>query len=422
MNPDPLNPSHSNPSCPTSSSAHPKQIAPATAPTPIPPAAASGSRPPFRVGRLTAGAALALALALLAGFVPRWRARRGLVQETLALAVPTVTVTSATPGKSAAGVPLPAEVKPYVEAPIYARASGYLKRWRVDIGDAVEAGQPLAEIDTPELDQELARARADLAQAEAGLELARTTANRWAELLKTASVSEQETAEKQSDFALKSATVHGARANVRRLEELKGFASVTAPFAGTITSRNTDVGQLIVAGNSKALFRLAQTRTLRVFVRVPQTLARAVEPGQSAELSLAEMPGRSFVARTVRTAGAMEPDSRTLLAELEVDNSRGEILAGSYAQVRFVEARPDAALTLPSNTLLFRSDGFHVGVVESSGQVELRRVRIGRDFGKSIEILDGVSTADHVILNPPDSLAPGTTVHVAETPRAVAAR
>src|SRR5256885_4921140 len=299
----------------------------------------AASEPParpsrFRPGRAAQVALAVIAVALLIGLLPRWHARQALAVETRELAVPTVSVVSPVQGKPVVGVSLPAEVKPYVEAPIYACASGFVKRWLVDIGDRVESGQLLAEIDTPELDQELARARAEQAQAEAGLALAKTTATRWSQLLKTASVSEQETAEKQADLALKTATVEAARANVRRLEELKSFASVVAPFAGIITARRTDVGQLITAGSARELFRLAQTRTLRVYVRVPQTLSRAVEAGQKAELTLTEFPGRKFEAKIVRTAGAMEPDSRTLLTELEVDNPRGEILAGSYAQVR----------------------------------------------------------------------------------------
>jgi len=386
----------------------------------------SFSEPPaparLRIGRVGWVAAIVLVLALIAGFVPRWRARGALVQESRELAVPTVTVISPEPGKSAAGVALPAEVRPYVEAPIYARASGYLKRFGADIGDNVEAGQLLAEIDTPELDQELARAHADLAKAEAALELSRTTAARWAALLKTAGVSQQEAAEKQADLALNTATVEGARANVRRLEELKSFARVTAPFPGTITARKTDVGQLISAGNGKELFRLAQSHKLRIFVRVPQTLARAVEPGQRAEMSLAELPGRKFEAKVVRTAGALEPDSRTLLTELEVDNADGHILAGSYAQARFSEANPDAALVLPANTLLFRAEGIQVGVVGAEGKVELRHVELGRDFGQTVEILGGAAMSDRVILNPPDSIAAGVTVHVVEPTKTTAAK
>src|SRR5437773_757263 len=376
----------------------------------------------LRLGRAAQVALAVIALAFVAGFLPRWRSRQALAAETRELAVPTVTVVSPVQGKPVVGVSLPAEVKPYVEAPIYARASGFVKRWLVDIGERVESGQLLAEIDTPELDQELARARAEQAQAEAGLALAKTTATRWSQLLKTASVSEQETAEKQADLALKTATVEAARANVRRLEELKSFASVTAPFAGIITARRTDVGQLITAGSARELFRLAQTRTLRVYVRVPQTLSRAVESGQRAELTLTEFPGRKFEAKIVRTAGAMEPDSRTLLIELEVDNARGETLAGSYAQVRLTDTGAEAALTLPSNALLFRAEGMQVGLVNADEQVELRRVTLGRDFGQVVEVLEGVGPTDRVILNPSDSLTAGATVRIGASPKTLAAK
>ena len=386
-------------------------------------AAGEPARPSrFRPGRAAQVALAVIALALLIGLLPRWRARQALAAEARELAVPTVTVVSPVQGKPVVGISLPAEVKPYVEAPIYARASGFVKRWLVDIGDRVESGQLLAEIDTPELDQELLRARAEQAQAEAGLALAKTTATRWSELLKTASVSEQETAEKQADLALKTATVEAARANVRRLEELRSFASVAAPFAGTITARRTDVGQLITAGSARELFRLAQTRTLRVYVRVPQTLSRAVESGQKAELTLTEFPGRKFEAKIVRTAGAMEPDSRTLLTELEVDNARGEILAGSYAQVRLTDTGAEAALTLPSNTLLFRAEGMQVGLVSSDDRVELRRVTLGRDFGQVVEVLEGVGPTDRVILNPSDSLTAGATVRIGASPKTLAAK
>jgi membrane fusion protein, multidrug efflux system len=257
-----------------------------------------------------------------------------------------------------------------------------------------------------------------LAQAEAALALSRITAARWLDLLKTASVSEQEAAEKQSDLALKSAIVDGAGANVRRLEQLQSFARMTAPFSGTITVRKTDVGELIVAGSGKELFRLSQTDPLRVYVRVPQTAARAVQPGQMAEMTLAELPGRIIPARVVRTSGAMEADSRTLLTELQVENSRGDILAGSYAQVRFPQATPTAQVALPSNTLLFRGEGPQVGVVTANGVVELRNVQLGRDFGQTVEILDGVRPSDHVIVNPSDSLASGAKVRIAESPAA----
>ena len=295
-----------------------------------------------------------------------------------------------------------------------------MKRWLVDIGDRVKTGQLLAEIDTPELNQQLEQARAEVAQAEAALNLAKTTAARWTDLLKTASVSEQETSEKQADLELKKANVDGARANLHRLEELKSFASVTAPFDGTITARQTDVGQLIAAANGRELFRLAQISPLRVYVRVPQTMSHAIKPGQKAELILDQMPGHTFEAKVVRTAGAMDPGSRTLLTELEVDNSRGEILAGSYAQVRFTDTVVAPTLTLPANTLLFRSDGIRVGVVNGDGKVELRSIKLGRDFGQTIEILEGVAANDRVIMNPPDSLASGLTVRVLEPVKSIA--
>ena len=290
------------------------------------------------------------------------------------LTVPNVIVVSPQPGKSAGALALPAEVRAWIEAPIYARANGFLKRWLADLGPKWKLDNCLAEIDTPELNQELMRSRAELAQAQAALALSRITAERWADLLKTASVSEQEAAEKQSDLALKSATVEAAQANVRRLEELQSFSRVTAPFAGTITARRTDMGELIAAGSAKELFRLAQTEVLRVYVRVPQIAARSISPGQIAEMTLPELPGRVFTARVVRTAGAMDTQSRTLLTELEVDNRQGEILAGSYAQIQFPDAKIASGLTLPSNALLFRAEGPQAGVVRPDGVVELRNL------------------------------------------------
>jgi len=373
-------------------------------------AASAGAK--LRQAAIVAG--VLVVIATVAGAVPRWLHRGALRAETRELAIRAVSVVSPAPGTNTAGLTLPAEAKALVEAPIYARTSGYLKRYLVDIGSQVKAGDLLAEIDTPELNQELAQARAQLTQAEAALALAKTTDSRWAELLKSSSVSEQEAAEKKADLELKLATVEAARANVHRLEDLQSFERVTAPFDGTITARGTDVGQLVTASSGNELFRLAQTRTLRVFVRVPQAFAHGVSPGQTAELTIPEMPGRVFPAKVVRTSGAMSADSRTLLAELEVDNSRGEILAGTYVQVRLTEARLDPPLTLPSNTLLFRSEGPQVGVVGADGKVELRHIALGRDFGPTIEVLEGVGANDKVILNPPDSLVGGATVRVAE--------
>jgi RND family efflux transporter MFP subunit len=376
-------------------------------------------------------AAVLIIIGAVAGLVPRSLHRNALRAETRELAIQSVSVVSPVPGKTAVGLTLPAEAKALVEAPIYARTSGYLKRYLVDIGAQVKAGDLLAEIDTPELNQELAQARAQLVQADAALTLARTTDTRWAALLKSSSVSEQEAAEKKADLELKAATVEAAHANVRRLEELQSFERVTAPFAGTITARGTDVGQLVAASSGNELFRLAQTGTLRVYVRVPQAVAHGIAAGQTAELTIPELPGRVFPAKVVRTSGAMSADSRTLLVELEVDNSRGEIMAGTYVQVRLAEAKADPTLTLPANTLLFRSEGPQVGVVSADGKVELHNVTLGRDFGPTVEIVGGVSPTDHVILNPSDSLVGGTMVRVAkstgepaakESPKALSAK
>ena len=372
-------------------------------------------RSPIKFSLTAVVVVVLVVIGVIAGIIPRSRHQTELGAETLELSVPTVSVVTPKPGESSSGLPLPAEIKAWVETPIYARANGYLKRRLVDIGAHVEAGQLLAEIDTPELNQELERARAQLAQAEAALGLSKITATRWAGLLKTASVSEQESAEKQADFKLKTATAEAARAEVRRLEKLQSFSRVTAPFSGTITARNIDSGDLIVAGGGKELFHLAQTQKLRVFVQVPQAMARSIRSGQIAEMTVPELPGRSFPAKVIRTAGAIAADSRTLLVELDVDNPKEEVLAGSYGQVRFTELKTETALTLPANTLLFRAEGPQIGIVQEGGKVELRTVKLGRDYGQKIEILSGAGPEDQVILNPSESLVNGTTVAVSKT-------
>ncbi|MEJ2718155.1 MAG: efflux RND transporter periplasmic adaptor subunit [Deltaproteobacteria bacterium] len=373
----------------------------------------------LRRSSLTFSRAVAVLVVLVgiggvAGLIPRLRQQSELSAATVKLSIPTVTVVSPQPGQPTLGMPLPAEIKPWSEAPIYARANGYLKRRLVDIGAHVEEGQLLAEIDTPELDQELERARALQAQAEAALGLAKITAARWAGLRKKGTVSDQENEEKQADLKLKTATAESARAGVRRLEKLQSFARITAPFSGTITIRNVDSGDLIVAASGKELFHLAQTQKLRVFVQVPQAMARNIHPGRAAEMTIPELPGRTFPAKVIRTAGVIANDSRTLLVELHVDNPKDEILAGSFAQVRFVETEMERALTLPANTVLFRAGGPQIGVVKDDGKVELQTVKLGRDFGQRIEILTGVNLRDRVIVNPSDSLVSGATVSVIE--------
>jgi RND family efflux transporter MFP subunit len=359
-------------------------------------------------------AALMVPVALAVGFVPRWRSQRDVIQETQRLAVPNVTVVSPELQQRTSGMPLPAELQAYTEAPIYARANGYLKRWLVDIGQSVKEGQLLAEIDTPELDQSVKQSRAEVDQAQAALDLAKSTAVRWDGLVKRAAVSEQEADEKNADLKLKTATLKSTQANLQRLEELQSFAKVVAPFDGVITARRTDVGQLIVAGNGQELFRLAKTDLLRVFVRVPQEQSRGIEPGQIAEITVPELPGRTFLAKVVRTAGAIDADSRTLLTELEVDNKHHDLLTGGYASVRFSQARDRETLVLPSNTLLFRAEGMQVGVVDAGEKVELRNVRLGRDFGQTVEVLEGIKPSDRAILNPSDSLSGGTQVRVVD--------
>jgi len=375
--------------------------------TPTPPA-------PVRLTRIGQIVVALVLVGLLIGFVPRWFSRHRLLAATRADEVTTVDAVYPTVAKPDLGTPLPAEVVAFVQASIHARASGYLKSWFVDIGEAVTNGQLLAEIDTPELDQQLAQARAELAQANAALDLAKITADRWTELLKTASVSEQETAEKTADYTLKQANVAAASANVQRLEDLKGFDRVTAPFDGTITVRNTDIGQLIAADSGPELFREAQTDPLRVYVRVPQPLVHAIRPGQKAELIFQEWLGRIFTATVTRTAGAVDPASRTLQVELQVPNPHGEILAGSYAQARFNEADDGQVLTLTDNALIFRAQGMQVAVVDHDSRVQLRSIRLGRDFGNTVEVLGGLETGERVIVNPPDSIADGMTVQVAK--------
>jgi len=372
-------------------------------------------RPPFKSLPAIAIAALMIVTGVVSALFPRFHHHAEVSAETRKLSLPAVTVVSPVPGQSTSSLPLSAEVKPLIEAPIYARANGYLKRRMVDIGDHIQAGQLLAEIDVPELNQELERARAQLAQAEAALGLSRITAERWAGLVKTASVSEQENAEKQADLMLKTASAEAARAEVRRLKELILYTRITAPFAGTITARNVDAGDLIVAGSSKELFHLAQTQKLRIFVQVPQAMARSIRTGQTAEMSVPEIPNRVFRPKVIRTAGVIASDSRTLLVELELDNPKGEVLAGGYAQVRFTGAKMKAALMLPANTVLFRPEGPQVAVVGPDGKVELRTVTLGRDFGPSIEILSGVSAKDQVIVSPGTSLETGTTVSVVKS-------
>jgi RND family efflux transporter MFP subunit len=382
---------------------------------PHPPKAPPHSSKPPRLGRLLFLVAVIFGVALLIGLIPRLRERTRVAEETRDLATPTVAVVNPAPAKAAAPLVLSGELKAYIEASIYARANGYVRKWLVDLGAHVEAGQLLAELDTPEIDRQLSQARAELTQAEAARDLAETTAKRWKEMLFAKTVSSQEADEKFSDLELKKATVEAAKANVGRLTELVGFAHVTAPFAGTITARRLDVGQLVTAGSGQELYHLSETDKLRVFVHVPQNYARSTQVGQIADLALPEDPDKKYPARVVRTAGALDPATRTLLVEMEVDNSHNQILADSYAEVWLKDSRPDAAMTLPASAIIFRAEGPQVAVVVNNHLV-LHKITIGRDFGSLVEILGGIEATDKVVTNPADSFADGIEVRVVEKP------
>jgi len=357
-----------------------------------------------------------VAIIVITGIVPRVRARNALRSETNRLAVPAVIV--AQPKKSAPGqeVLLPANVQAYRDAPIYARTNGYLKKWYVDIGARVKTGQLLAEIDTPEVDQQLHQARADLATAEANLHLSEITSSRYQGLLKTDSVSQQEADNASGDFAAKKAIVQSAQANLRRLEELQSFEKIYAPFDGVITARNTDIGQLInsgsASGTTSELFHIAAPGKLRVYVNVPEIYSRAAKRGLKADLTLDEFPGRRFEGTLVRTADAIDLSSRTLRAEIAVDNPTGELLTGAYAAVHLKLPGNVSTFTIPVNTLLFRSEGLRVAAVKDN-RAELIPVTLGRDFGSDVEVLVGLNGEENLIMNPPDSLVSGEQVRLA---------
>jgi len=365
------------------------------------------------------GVCIAVVLAVW-GVFSRVTARAALGRETAAAAVPTVVTVKPEHAASAEQLVLPGNVQAYYEAPIYARTSGYLKRWLVDIGAHVKAGQLLGEIESPEVDSQLRQAQADLATAEANQKIADLTAERWRNLRATDSVSKQEADEKISLAASGDAQMQAARANVQRLSQLAGFEKVVAPFDGVVTARNTDVGQLIAAGENTgpALFRVADMRRLRLYVRVPQTYAASMRPGLTAELLFPDRPGKRYTATLDSTSSAIDTATRTLLAQLVIDNKSGELLPGAYAEVHF-KLPPGSggqSYKLPANVLLFRGDGMHVGVVGANGRVVLKPVTLGRDYGSDIEIVQGLEPNDDVILSPPDSLTDGVAVHVV-TPR-----
>jgi len=350
------------------------------------------------------------------------RAEHGvLAEQTEKMTVPFVSVIRAKPLADRSEMVLPGTLTAYVDSPIYARTNGYLKKWYRDIGSHVNKGDLLAEIDTPEVDQQLLQARADLTTAQANLNLSSITMARYQDLLKTESVSKQDVDNANGDHAARQAMVQSAEANVKRLEELESFKRVYAPFSGVITQRNIDTGTLINAGNggiaTKEMFDLAQIDPLRVFVSVPQSYGPSIHSGLKACLELLEFPGRRFCGQVARTSNSIDPGTRTLLTEVDVPNPSGTLLPGAYAQVYFAAKLTDQRLTLPINALLFRPEGTMAAVVGSDSRLNLKKITIGRDLGTAVEILQGIAPEDNVVVNPPDALEQGEQVNVtAEKP------
>ena len=378
---------------------------------PPPPAA------PISAARLRQFLWIAVALAVvlaLWGIVSRVSARYALSRQIAVATTAAVVTVKPTVAAGSEALVLPASVQANYEAPIYARTNGYLRAWYTDIGTPVKKGQLLAEIETPEVDQQLGQARADLATAEANYELAKATDVRWQRLLATQLVSKQDADERAGDAAAKKAVVRSAAANVARLREMESFKRVLAPFDGVVTQRNTDIGALINAGQSPgaALFHVADTHRLRINVSVPQPYASSIQPGMSADLVFAEHPDKRYPATVAFTAQALDPASRTLQVELQVENARHELFPGAYAEVHFNLAAAAPTLRLPANALLFRAQGLLVATVGGDHRVRLKRITQGRDFGSSIEVLDGIDPADDIVLNPPDSIADGALVRV----------
>jgi RND family efflux transporter MFP subunit len=341
---------------------------------------------------------------------------RTLAKETETLAIQTVGVIHPTPELGQEDLVLPGTMEAFVEAPIYARTNGYLKKWYHDIGSRVGQGELLADIDTPEVDQQLSQARADLSTAQANGHLSEITSARYAELLKTDGVSKQEVDNAAGDLAAKRAIVQSAEANVRRLEDMKSFQHVYAPFAGVITRRNVDIGTLINAGNTGAqpMFNLAQTSPLRVYVRVPEVYASTIHSGLGAYLELTQHPGQKFEGKVVRTSEAIDMGTRTLNTEVDVPNRNGVLFPGGYAQVHLQVKVSGARLQVPVNALLFRSEGLRAIVVDTNHKIHLRPLTVGRDYGTALEVLQGLDAKDWIVLNPTDSLEEGQEVRVKE--------
>jgi membrane fusion protein, multidrug efflux system len=359
-----------------------------------------------------------LAVAAVAALVSRMHDSRVLADETAQDSVPTVAVVHPIAEKPNEELVLPGTLQAYIESPIYARTNGYLLKWYHDIGSHVRQGELLADIDTPEVDQELLQARAARQQVVAALDLAKINADRYQSLRKTDSVSQQEADTQSSGYEQAQANLAAADANVKRLQDLEGFKHVYAPFDGVITRRNVDPGALINSGSSgtggpREMFDIARTDPLRVYISVPQAYAPAIHDGVEAVITLQEIPGEKFRGVVTRTADAIDTTTRTLLTEVDVQNKDGKLLPGSFGEVHFNPRIDAEKVTVPVNAMLFRKEGPQVAVVGSDGKVELRHINIGRDYGTTLEVVGGVGVNDRIIVNPADSIEDGQKVNVA---------
>jgi RND family efflux transporter MFP subunit len=373
----------------------------------------SQSRRVLRVGGLVA---LAVAgVVVVAGIATRANSNQKLEKWTLEQSLPSVSVIAPTVSGEASSIALPARFEAYAKAPIYARTNGYLKKWYVDIGARVKAGQVLADLETPDLDQQLLQARADLRTAQANEALAKITAERWAGLLDSGAVSPQEVDEKRGDYEAKQAMTKAAQANVDRLVATRGFAHLVSPFDGTVTARNTDVGALITEGgsNGPALFEVSDTRKLRLFVNVPQNYVGSIKPGTTADITVPERPGKTYTATVESASQAVDAASGAMLVQLFVDNRDNELLPGGYANVNLKLPNTVATLSVPSSALIFDKSGLRIATVNAEGKVSLKPVTLARDLGKTVEVSAGLAPEDRVIDNPPDGIAEGQAVRVA---------
>jgi RND family efflux transporter MFP subunit len=383
---------------------------PANSPSPLQPSGlASASR---RIG-LILGLLLVLGALFAIGFWPRWHAMQTAQAEATAESAPTVVYVVAERGKAKSDLALPANLKALQETIIYARTSGYLKRWLVDIGDHVKAGQLLAEIEAPEVDRELQEVQAKLAQVNAHLQLAHSTAERYRALAKEEGVSPQELEEKVGAYEARKADQAAVRAQLQRLEQMRSYQRVVAPFSGTITARNVEVGTLIQAGSSSSsgwLFKLSQTDTMRVHVAVPQNYLKLVKPGMEAALSVPELGDKSFSGKVSRSAGAFDPSTRTMVVELMVPNPDGSLIPGMYAQAKFHIENPQPFLMVPVTAVMIGGEGVRVATLDANDTVHIKKVRVGRDFGKEVEVVDGLQDKERVVNNPRDNLEDGAHV------------